>query len=72
MSFEENLEQINRIINKLSDSSTTIDEGIELYKQALGLCKDCLSALDEAKGKISLLRKEYSNLTEEPFGVNDN
>ncbi|HHW89759.1 MAG TPA: exodeoxyribonuclease VII small subunit [Clostridiales bacterium] len=68
MKFEEAMDNLNSIIEKLENKDTQLDEGIELYQKGLELARLCLSSLEEAKGKITLIKKEFSKLTEEPFG----
>jgi len=68
MKFEEAMNKLNTIIDKLENKNTELDEGIELYQEGLKLTKICLSSLEEAKGKITLIKKEFGELTEKPFG----
>lgn len=68
MKFEDAMDNLNEIIKKLEDKDTELDEGIELYQQGLELARLCLSSLEEAKGKITVIKKEFSKLIEEPFG----
>lgn len=68
MKFEEAMDKLNTIIEKLENKNTQLDEGIELYQEGLELTRFCLGSLEEAKGKITLIKKEFSELTEKPFG----
>jgi len=68
MKFEEAMDNLNTIIKKLEDKDIELDEGIELYQKGLELARLCLRSLEEAKGRITLIKKEFSKLIEEPFG----
>ncbi|HEY8419887.1 MAG TPA: exodeoxyribonuclease VII small subunit [Clostridia bacterium] len=68
MKFEEAMDNLNTIIKKLEDKDIELDEGIELYQKGLELARLCLTSLEEAKGRITLIKKEFSKLIEEPFG----
>ncbi|HEY8423578.1 MAG TPA: exodeoxyribonuclease VII small subunit [Clostridia bacterium] len=68
MKFEEAMENLNAIIKRLEEKDVELDEGIELYQKGLELAQMCLTSLEEAKGKITLIKKEFSKLIEEPFG----
>ncbi|HEY8391014.1 MAG TPA: exodeoxyribonuclease VII small subunit [Clostridia bacterium] len=68
MKFEEAIDQLNEIIDKLENKNTQLDEGIELYQKGLELTRFCLNSLEEAKGKITLIKKEFTQLIEKPFG----
>jgi len=68
MKFEEAMDKLNTIIDKLENKNTQLDEGIELYQEGLELTRLCLGSLEDAKGKITLIKKEFAELTEKPFG----
>lgn len=68
MKYEEALEKLDIIIEKLESKNTALDEGIQLYQQGLELTDVCLKALAEAKGKITVIKKELNHLIEKPFG----
>lgn len=68
MKFEEAMDKLNTIIDKLENKHTELDEGIALYQEGLELTRFCLGSLEDAKGKITLIKKEFTELTEKPFG----
>lgn len=64
MEFEQLLKQLEQTISKLDDPQTTLDDGIRLFDDGIRIGKECLTALNEAKGKIVLLKKEMDRVTE--------
>lgn len=62
MQFEKKLIELEKIVQKLEDSSTTLDGGIELFEKGLILTKDCLKELSNSKAKISTIKQELEEL----------
>lgn len=50
--FEEALLQLQRIVTKLEDDETELEEAITLYEKGLALSKTCSSLLEDAKLRI--------------------
>ena len=57
--LEESLKRLEEIAKKLS-TSINLDESLKLYEEGCKLAKACLKELDEAKGKIEIIKKENS------------
>ena len=67
MSFEESLKSLQRIIEKLEDKNTTLDEGIAQFEKGVIITRDCLEIINAGMGKVSLLQKDMDRLIEKPF-----
>jgi len=67
MTFEENLKKLDKSIERLENNATTLDEGIKEFEAGIGYTRECLDILNKSKGKITVLKKELSKLTEEPY-----
>jgi len=52
LTFEENLESIDRIIEKLENGELTLDESIKEYEKATKLLKESSDMLKIAEGKV--------------------
>ena len=55
LSFEESLEKLEEIVNKLENGDVPLDDAIEEFKNAMDLvkiCNDKLNAAEEKKKKI--------------------
>jgi len=72
MNFEALLKELETIIAKLENQNTTLDEGIELFNKGIGISKQCMTILNESKGKISRLKKELDTITQEEFAIGEN
>lgn len=72
MKFEELIKNIEEITKKIESGNVGLDESIELYDKAMKDCKECYNMLNNAKGKIEILNKEFAELkTQENKIVNE-
>ena len=58
LSFEEAYAALERIAEKLSDNSISLDESVKLYEEGVKLSKYCAETLETAKQKIEKLQNE--------------
>lgn len=56
--YEAKIEQLRKIIEKIEDGNTSLDESIRLYEQGAALVKQCESLLGEAEIKITTLSRD--------------
>ncbi|MCX7123268.1 MAG: exodeoxyribonuclease VII small subunit [Gammaproteobacteria bacterium] len=54
-SFEENMQQIEKIVADLERQSVPLEEAIGLYETGIGLIKNCQKILTEAEQKVRIL-----------------
>ena len=71
MKFEESLKELEEIVAKMEQGNLTIDESIAAFTKGIELCKICSKALEDAKGKITILQKEMESIKEVPFEVSN-
>ncbi len=57
ISFEEALQELEKIAEKLEKGQLTLDESIKAYEKGMELKKICTDKLKEAEGKIELITK---------------
>lgn len=65
MNFETTYSKLDEIVKKLEGQKVTLEESIALFNEGIELSKQCLTYLNETKGKIKLLTDELNNLCEE-------
>lgn len=65
MNFETTYQKLDEIVKKLEGQQVTLEESIALFNEGIDLSKQCLTYLNETKGKIKLLTDELNNLCEE-------
>ena len=56
--FEVKIEQLKKIIEKIEDGDTSLDESMKLYEQGAALVKQCEGMLAEAEVKITTLSRD--------------
>ncbi|WAC04520.1 MAG: exodeoxyribonuclease VII small subunit [Methanoregula sp.] len=56
--YEQKIERLKQIIEKIEDGSTSLDESIRLYEQGAALVKQCETLLSEAQVKITTLSRD--------------
>lgn len=65
MNLDEKLKKLKDITEKLEKGDVGIDEGIALFKECSDIAKECYVALKEAKGKVTVIKKEIDTFKEE-------
>lgn len=58
MTFEENLQQLQQLTEKLEKESLSLEEAIAVYQQGMQLSEACQNALQEAEKQFSLITEE--------------
>lgn len=71
MKFEEALEKLNAIKEKLENQDITLDESIKLYSESVEYTKVCLDELKSTDGKIVAIKAEIDKLVEKPLDVSE-
>jgi len=66
-SFEDNLENLNLIVEKLEDNSISLDEALKSFEEGIKLYRKCNEILEKAESKISILIEENENYVEKEF-----
>jgi exodeoxyribonuclease VII small subunit len=56
--YETKVEQLKKIIEKIEDGNTRLDESIRLYEQGAALVKQCEAILNDAEVKITTLSRD--------------
>ena len=56
--YEVKIEQLKRIIDKIEDGNTSLDESMRLFEQGAALIKQCETLLAEAELKITTLSRD--------------
>lgn len=71
MNFEEALEKLNSIKEKLDNPNITLDDSLKLYEESVEYTKICLEKLKSTEGKISVIKEELDDLIEKPLNLED-
>ncbi len=68
MTFEENLNELENIVNKLESSDISLDEMLLLFEAGVAKTRECNEQLKTAEQKITVLMKNaFGEMEEQPF-----
>ena len=56
-SFEKNLERLDSIVRELEDAGLALEKSLQLYEEGMQLSEVCHKQLEEAEGRVEILRK---------------
>lgn len=67
-SFETNLERLDGIVRELEDADLPLEKALQLYEEGMKLSEVCHKQLEEAEGRVEILRKRGgAKVVAEPF-----
>ena len=69
LSFEESLEQLEEIVNKLESGDVPLDDAIDEFTKAMQLVKVCNTKLNNAEEAIAKIVQDNGELVD--FNVNE-
>ena len=61
-SFEENMSELEKVVEKLENGDVNLDDAIEEFKKAMDLIKDCDSKLKSAEDTIDKIVGENKGI----------
>lgn len=67
LSFEENLEELESLVERLENGQLTLDESLEAFERGIKLASLCSQKLTKADRKIEQLIEESGEWRTEPF-----
>jgi len=67
MSFEESLDQLESLVDRLERGQLLLDESLELFEKGMKLARICNSKLARAERKIEVLIEENGKLKTDNF-----
>jgi len=67
LSFEESLEELESLVEKLERGQLTLDESLETFERGMKLARLCSQKLTKADRKIEQLIEENGEWKTEPF-----
>ena len=66
-SFEENMEQLEKIVTELEKGDWNLDESVKKFEQGMKISKKCNDILENAEKKITILLKQENGIKEANF-----
>ena len=66
-SFEENMEQLEKIVTELEKGDLNLDESVKKFEQGMKISKKCNDILENAEKKITILLRQENGIKEANF-----
>ena len=70
-SFEENLEELEKIVIDLEKGELNLDESVKRFEEGISISKECNKMLEDAEKKITILFKNGDDVKEEDFATGE-
>ena len=71
-SFEDNLQRLGAIVEQMEGVDVPLEKAVELYEEGMKLSALCQKQLEEAEGRVEILRKRgEGKMAPEPFKIED-
>ena len=71
MNIKENIEKLEKIVNQLDTNEVDLEKSISLFEDAVKIVKDSYKFLNDANGKITILKEDLNGLTEKNFSIDE-
>lgn len=72
ISFEENMENLEKIVTELEKGNLNLDDSVKKFEEGIKISKECNKILEEAEKKITILLEENGETKEEIFQKQEN
>ena len=70
-SFEEGLDQLEKVVKKLEDGDLPLEKSLELFEQGVRLSDSCQKQLREAEHRVEILLNKDGKIETEPLHLGD-
>lgn len=67
MNFEENLEQLEKVVQELESGKLNLEDSIKKFEEGMDLSKKCNEILENAEKRIAVITKTEDKIEEEDF-----
>jgi exodeoxyribonuclease VII small subunit len=70
-SFEDGLEELEKIVGELESGEAPLEKSLELFERGVKLSEACRARLEQAETRVEVLLKKGRKLEAEPFELDD-
>lgn len=67
LNFEELIEKLENITNKLEKEQLSLDDSVKLFEEGMRISKECNTKLEDAEKRITVLINDNDEIKEENF-----
>ena len=65
MNLEEKIAKLDNLASQIEDESVTLEKSLEIFEQSVQLAGECMTALNDSKGKLVVLQEKVRKITDE-------
>ncbi len=69
VSFEENIEQLEKIVAELEKGDLNLEDSMKKFEQGIAISQNCNKILETVEKRITILLNEDGEIKEEDFSV---
>lgn len=66
-SFEDGLQQLEEVVNRLEDGDLPLEKSLELFEKGVQLSEGCRKQLEAAEAKVEILLRKDGAIEPQPF-----
>ncbi|MEE0866549.1 MAG: exodeoxyribonuclease VII small subunit [Clostridia bacterium] len=66
-SFEENIEDLEKIVSELENGDLNLDDSVSKFEEGIKISKECNKILEDTEKKITILLNKDGEIKEENF-----
>lgn len=65
MNLEEKIAKLDKLANQIEDENVTLEKSLDIFEQSVQLAGECMTALNDCKGKLVVLQDKVRKITDE-------
>ena len=65
MNLEEKLAKLDELADQIEDENITLEKSLEIFEQSVKLAGECMTSLNDCKGKLVVLQNKVRKITDE-------
>ena len=65
MNLEEKISKLDKLANEIEDENVSLEKSLEIFEQSVQLAGECMTALNDCKGKLVVLQDKVRKITDE-------
>ena len=65
MNLEEKISKLDKLADQIEDENVTLEKSLEIFEQSVQLAEECMTALNDCKGKLVVLQDKVRKITDE-------
>ena len=65
MNLEEKIAKLDSLADQIEDETVTLEKSLEIFEQSVKLAGECMTALNDCKGKLVVLQEKVRKITDE-------